>query len=263
MSGPHGLLKQIARLGLLLIAVVSMNSEAGFLGFGGDSWKEEVLLHDGQKIIVKRSQSNGGRHEVGQPSPIKEHTITFELPGTDKTITFKSEFSEDVGRANFNLLALHILNGTPYIVAEPNLCLSYNKWGRPNPPYIFFKYEGKEWKRIPLSEFPAEFKTVNLDFGMPWDVRDREVKYDKGDLLTAETIKRHNAQSGHQYSTILREALPGATGGCMEEIRTGDGWMSVDWFSSQKTFEACLELCKRKNVTAQNCPCNKLFKGAK
>jgi hypothetical protein len=27
------------------------------MGFGGTSWKEEVLLHDGSTFIVKRSQS--------------------------------------------------------------------------------------------------------------------------------------------------------------------------------------------------------------
>jgi hypothetical protein len=108
---------------------VSMSAGAGFLGFGGTSWKDEVLLHDGSKMIVERSQSYGGRHEIGQSSPVKEHTITFSLPNSGKTISWTSEYSEDVGRANFNLLALHILNSTPYLVVEPNLCLSYNKWG--------------------------------------------------------------------------------------------------------------------------------------
>jgi hypothetical protein len=42
------MLKQIAKLGLLLMMRVSMSANAGLLGFGGNSWKEEVLLHDGQ-----------------------------------------------------------------------------------------------------------------------------------------------------------------------------------------------------------------------
>ena len=127
-------LKRVTGLGLVLMMGVSMSADAGLFGFGGDSWKEEVLLHDGSKIIAKRSLSYGGRREIGQGAPIKEQTISFTLPNSDKTITWSSEYSEDVGRANFNLLALHVLKGTPYIVTEPNLCLSYNKWGRPNPP---------------------------------------------------------------------------------------------------------------------------------
>jgi hypothetical protein len=259
----NGLLRVFKTIGLVVILGVSMSACAGFLGFGGTSWKEEVLLHDGQKIIVKRSQSYGGRYEVGQSSPIKEHTISFTLPNSGKTITWTSEYGEDLGRTNFNLLALHVLNGTPYIVVEPNLCLSYNKWGRPNPPYIFFKYDGKEWRRIQLSELPAEFKTVNLDFGMPWDMRDREVKFDKGDLLTAETIKRHNEKNSQpEYKTILREPIRSAGQGCPEMIRKGNGgWDGIGWFSEQPSKEACLKYCEQKEVSAQNCPCNRLFKG--
>lgn len=155
-------LKRIAKLGLILMMGAGMNAEAGLFGFGGDSWKEEVLLHDGSKIIAQRSLSYGGRREVGQGAPIKEQSISFTLPDSNKTIKWTSEYSEDVGRANFNLLALHILNGIPYVVAEPNLYLSYNKWGRPNPPYVFFKYDGKGWQRILLSAFPVEFKTLNV-----------------------------------------------------------------------------------------------------
>ena len=144
----------------LLLALSSLNAEAGFLGFGADSWNEEVLLHDGKKVIVQRSQSYGGQREVGQSAPIKQHTISFGLPDTGKKVTWTSEYGADVGRANFSLLAIHVLAGTPYIVAYPNLCLSYNKWGRPNPPYVFFKYDGKEWQRISLEQFPSSLSDL-------------------------------------------------------------------------------------------------------
>jgi hypothetical protein len=116
-------------IGLLLVLLVATSTEAGVFGLGDDSWQEEVLLHDGRKIVINRSQTYGGRHEIGQPSPIKEHTVTFTLPNTDKTIRWTSEYGEDLGRTNFHLLAVHVLNGTPYLVTEPNLCLSYNKGG--------------------------------------------------------------------------------------------------------------------------------------
>lgn len=162
MKANHPWLKQIAKLVFLLTVGVSMSAEAGLFGSGDFSWKEEVLLHDGRKIIVKRSQSYGGRRELGQDSPIKEHVLTFQLPGSDKSIKWVSEFSKDVGRANFQLLALHELKGRLYIVALPNLCLAYNKWGRPNPPYVLFQYDGADWQRIALSELPSEFTTINV-----------------------------------------------------------------------------------------------------
>lgn len=206
-------------LGLLvaiLIMGTSMNA-FGFLGFGGDSWKEEVLLHDGSKIIVKRSQSYGGRHEPGQSSPVKEHTITFALPDSGKAISFTSEYGEDVGRANFNLLALHILNSIPYLVVEPNLCLSYNKWGRPNPPYVFFKYDGKTWQRIPLSELPTEFKAINL---IANNGREEDIKRLASQLgyVTAEDVKKINSSlTQPEYKTILREPVkPGSYGSSVD-----------------------------------------------
>lgn len=262
MNHGHSLLKTFKTIGLILTLGVSMSADAGFLGFGGDSWKEEVLLHDGSKIIVKRSQSYGGRGEIGQGAPIKEHTISFELPNSNKTIIWTSEYGEDLGRTNFNLLAVHVLNGTPYVVASPNLCLSYNKWGRPNPPYVFFKYDGKTWQRIQLSEFPAEFKTINVAL----DIRGRQVEelVEMG-RVSAEQIKQRNAHSEiPEFKTILREPLKGGAGGdCTEMIRTNDGWEGLGFFRLQQSYEACLKYCVQKGVNQKDCPCNKLFKGEK
>jgi len=198
-------------LGLLIMLGASMSACAGFLGFGGTSWKEEVLLHDGSKIIVERSQSHGGRHEIGQEPPIKESTLTFTMSGTNQRVTWKDEYSEDVGHANFQLLALHILNGTPYILAAPSSCLSYNKWGRPNPPYVFFRYDGKTWLRISLPEFPSDFKEINLliDTYGHYDV-DQEIK---SGFVSYESVEKLNGTlTQPEFKTILREPL--ANAGC-------------------------------------------------
>lgn len=227
MKVNHPWLKQITRLGFLLAMGVSMGVDAGLFGLGGDSWKEEVLLHDGSKIIVKRSQSYGGRHEIGQPPPIREHTISFTLPNSSKPITWASEYGEDIGRTNFNLLAVHVLNGTAYIVASPNLCLSYNKWGRPNPPYVFFKYDGKAWQRVPLEEFPAEFKTINVAL----DILGREVEnlVSLG-LASSEKIKNLNSHIKQpEYKTILREPVRvgsyGTSVNCEEMVFYKGAWV--------------------------------------
>lgn len=207
----HRLLKQVTKLGFLLMMGASMNTDAGLFGVGGDSWKEEVLLHDGSKIIVKRSQSYGGRGEIGQGTPIREYNISFTLSSSSKPIEWKSEYSEDVGRANLHPLALHVLSGTPYIITEPNLCLAYNKWGRPNPPYVIFKYDGKEWQRITMKELPVEFKDINLVN----DTKDDAKHLVDASVVTAEAVKRFNSDLKQlQHKTILREPYPEAGGGC-------------------------------------------------
>ena len=212
-----------------LVVLVQVNASAmvGSLPFGGDSWKEEVFLHDGSKLVITRSQTYGGRHEIGQPAPIKEHTVTFNLPGSSKTIVWTSEYGADLGRTNFHLLAVHALNGMPYIVAEPNLCLSYNKWGRPNPPYVFFKYDGTAWQRIPLEAFPMEFTTTNVVLGLSRQFVDAMVKQR---VVPVEQVQKWNSQLPQpEYKTLLREPVkPGSEGSavnCLEMVFHKGVWV--------------------------------------
>lgn len=158
-------LKRITKLGLLLMMEVSMNADAGLFGIGGKSWKEEVLLHDGKKIIVERSEQLGGRPTLeSRERQTLSQAITFTVPETGQQITWEMSFRNDVPEPNsVNVIVLDIVNGTPYIGGYPAGCIAYNKWGRPNPPQILYKYEGGQWKRITLEEFPTQlFRQTSL-----------------------------------------------------------------------------------------------------
>ncbi len=226
MNKMNWLLRAI--LTMVAMGGISMNAEAGLFGLGGTSWKEEVLLHDGGTIVVKRSQTYGGRHEIGQSPPVKEHTIKIELPGSHTTLSWTSEYGEDLGRTNFNLLALHVLAGTPYLVTEPNLCLAYNKYGRPNPPYVIFKYDGTAWQRIQLSELPMEFKTINLIVNNGREEDIEALAKQKGYVSAADIAQLNGSLPQPQYKTILREAMKNAGGGCEELIRYKGYWIMPD-----------------------------------
>lgn len=209
MSHGHSLLTVFKTIGLVSILGTSMSAGAGFLGMGGTSWKEEVLLHDGKKIIVKRTVERGGRHELGQQPPYKEQSLRFTPPGTNQEVIWEDHYSQDVGSANFLPMLLDVFEGTPYLVVHPMGCLSYNKWGRPNPPYVIFKYQGKEWRRIPLSDLPAEIKTPNLIFSMP----DIEVEKSGKRFISAEMIKKLiEGYRQPEYKTILREEMKKGSG---------------------------------------------------
>ena len=198
------LLKAMA---VILAMGVGMNANAGLFGFGGDTmnWKEEVLLHDGTKIIVERSVERGGRHEIGQEPPIKEQRLTFTAPGSNKKITWSDMPTEDVGSANFLPMMLDVHKGVVYLIAHPMGCLSYNKWGRPNPPYVVFKYQNKTWERIPIQELPSELRMPNLIFSSP----DHEAKKAGGSVVSAEAIKElYEGYRQPEYRAILREGLP-------------------------------------------------------
>ena len=174
---------------------------------GADSWKEEVLLHDGQKIIVERSQTYAGSRDIGQSVPVGQHTIMFTPPNANSKISWTSEYGEDVRRTNFNVLALHIKQATPYLVTEPNLCLSYNKWGRPNPPYVFFRHDGSTWQRVELADVPIEFKAINLivNTGRLPDIRESSKATG---YVPFESVQKINKDlRAPEVKTILREPL--------------------------------------------------------
>ncbi|SDH97808.1 hypothetical protein [Propionivibrio dicarboxylicus] len=193
--------KLAGNIGLMVVVAIGLCACSD----RNDYWEEEVLLHDGTRLTVLRSQSYGGRHELGQSAPIKAQELSFSMPGLGKRLSFKSEYSEDIGRANFKLLALHIIDRTPYVITEPNLCLSYNKWGRPNPPYVIFKHDGKDWHRIPLNDLPPEFKEINLVISTKSEMKTIASQ----PSVSAELIKKLNSNIPQpEFKTILREPLP-------------------------------------------------------
>ena len=198
------------RILLVLPSMLLLTSaNAGWFGFGGTSWKEEILLHDGQKIIVERTAKRHGRHEIGQRPPIGDQSISFTMPETSQHITWEDNYSDDLGASNFLPMLLDVENGVAYLIASPMGYLSYEKWGRPNPPYVLFKYQDKTWQRIPLQELPSDISTPNLIISEA----DVEAKKVGTRFISAREIQEINSGFRQpEYRTILREPLPNGTG---------------------------------------------------
>jgi hypothetical protein len=196
------------------------------LGLGGTSWKEEVRLHDGSVMIVERSQTYGGRSEPFKSAPVAMHSISFTLPGSGKRLEWTSDYDDSLGRTNFNVLALHIIDGVPYLITEPNLCLSYNKWARPNPPYVIFKYEGADWQRISVSALPKEAATINLIVN---NGRERDISSMSlgglGKVSAADVAKLNGSLRQAQYKRIVREPLAAGEIGCEELVCYKGAWV--------------------------------------
>lgn len=237
MSKEFWMLEMFKTIGFSLVLGLSLTA----CGEGKSSWKEEVLLHDGSKLIVERTQIYGGNHELGQ-TPIKEQIISFALPNSNQLITWKSEYSADIGSTNFSLLALDIVNSTPYIVADPRSCLSYNKWSRPNPPYIFFKYINQQWKKIPLSEFPVEIKEINMLLSTYGSYYLEEAI--KSGFVTSDSVKKFNEDGNmpSKYKSILREPIEKV--GCEVMVRYKDG--EYEAWSTPESFK---ELQKSRKLS--------------
>lgn len=189
--------------GLLLSLSVCAEGTGATLPSGGDTWTEEVLLHDGRTLFAERYVKRGGRAEIGQAGAYVEQQLRFTEPSTGKTYTWSDTRSPGASMANFLLLALHVVDGVPYVVADPMGCQSYNTWGRPNPPYVIFRAQGNAWQRIALVDLPDVARTANVLHSAPDDWVRRHGTHN----VTAAQIREENASNQPQYREILREAM--------------------------------------------------------
>lgn len=241
---------------LTIIFILSGCVSVG-MGDGGSSWEEEVLLHDGQKIILKRSVKFGGRHEIGQKPGYIEQTLIFNLPKNNQLIRWIDKSSTEFGNSDFLPMLLDVVNDTPYLVTYPMGCLSYNKWGRPNPPYVIFKYVFDTWQIINLDDLPIELVTPNLLFSDPA----AEVERIGHKLITASMIRKVTSNvKQSEFKSILKHGDVKYDSECIEMVSNGRGlWLAAARFRNQPDLKACQELCWSVKFDDQHCPCKSLF----
>ena len=240
------------------MAIVLLGGAVVFVGIGNSaSWREEVLLHDGRKLLVKRTAVRAGRHEIGQRPPIRTQSLSFTLPSSKQAVRWKVEYAKDIGYADLSPIMLDIMDKTPYLVCRTVGCLAYNKWGRPNPPYIIFRYIDKTWQQIALDDLPLALKVPNMIISSPDVTAERTGMK----VVSAEKIRELNSSlSQPEYRAILRDPLSQERiDWCVEKFRTKDGWTSIYIFKTQPTYERCVDACKFKKVLSGHCPCDRLF----
>ncbi len=224
---------------------------------GADSWQEEVILQDGNRLIVGRTVERGGRREVGQSPPIKEQNLSFVHPQTGERIVWEDKPTPDIGGANFLPMLLNIDKGVPYLVAYPMGCLAYNKWGRPNPPYVVFKRGQAAWQTVGLDELPLSLATPNLIFSSP----DETAQKMGSSVVSAQAIRGLvEVARVPEYRTILRARIQDPAPNCGEMFGNGKGlWQGAAFFTDYPDLPSCQGYCKREKYDDSTCPCKKLL----
>lgn len=194
---PLGVLVATCALG------VSMKT-LGFLGIGDSAgWSEEILLHDGNKILAERKQKYGGKPTAdSRELAVLEEEWKFQIAGGSEAIAWKSDFSQPPKGSRLTLVVFGIKARVPYIATSPSGCVAYNYWGRPNPPYVFFRRDGNDWKRIALAEFPIEFGTANVVVGG----RGSPEKL-SGMVISKESVQEQNRLLPPYLRTLIREPI--------------------------------------------------------
>jgi len=203
---------------------------------GSVSWKEEVLLHDASKTVVERSQKFGSAPGLDSPErTVIEESWSFEVPGAGKKVTWTTGFSRPPEASCLMLMQLNFLNGVPYIATSPAGTLAYNHWGRPNPPYVFFKHDGKGWQRIALAEFPAPFVESNVVVGG----RPNPAKL-SGVILSITQVKEANRPLDTYLRQIVRQPITHGDGVWISPVMVYDGkgsWTSPGGFKAPAPFK--------------------------
>jgi hypothetical protein len=149
-------------------------------------------------------------HQINQHAPLAEHTATFTIPGANRMVIWKSDYRRSSDTNSFHLLALDFLDSVPYVVTRPAKCSTYEKWDRPNPPYVFFKYVDG-WKSISLSEFPEMFKINMLTHSLYHKPSKKKIMAENHTygFVRAQTITELNREPGasKELYMLFREPI--------------------------------------------------------
>lgn len=176
-------------LGIVLASVPLVGGCGNNIG----TWQEEVKLSDSRVITVTQKRRYEGAYS-GQDfgSVVRESWLTFKLP----------EFSnqEITWHENLKPRILNLYNGKLYIVGFPPTGQEFDLYGKPQPPYIGFRYGNGGWLRIPFAEIPQVIYDTNL-----WIENDPPNKYghvsfaDKAAEMRNDELLNHHKRIDPNY----------------------------------------------------------------
>jgi hypothetical protein len=132
-----------------------------FISLGGcdvaREWEEEVKLHDGKTVVVKRKVIKEFTAALGAPPyKHKESRISLANP-------IKVEWRGDLEPIAFDVLerdAFVVID----LIGKGGPCQRY---GNPNPPFVYFRSrDGGEWERVDAGTVPP---TLRQNLLLNWD----------------------------------------------------------------------------------------------
>ncbi len=120
---------------------------SGYVG-----WMEEVRLADERVIKILRISRCSGLNFPGCNA--HQDFVVANLP----------EFSDKliVWHEHLNPMIFNIYQGRLYIVATPPYQYEYDLYGKPEPFYVCYLWEGTKWNRVPLDQIPLAIYDNNL-----------------------------------------------------------------------------------------------------
>jgi hypothetical protein len=125
------------------------------------AWQEEVKLNDGRVIVVaqkRRCEAAYTGHDFA--SCISRETwLRIKLP------EFGSE--EIVWNERLDPMLVNIDKGKLYVVGRPPTGREFNLYGRPQPPYLGYRWIGEKWEAISFRDIPDAIYDTNMVIDLP------------------------------------------------------------------------------------------------
>jgi hypothetical protein len=160
-------------------------------------WTDEVLLHDGRTIEVKRSvyfHFGGGDLSTALTKYPDQYSLKAKNPDTGKVVHWS-------GERKFAPILLDFTNQVPYLVMVATHNNSdLGKYGCPEIPYVFLRYDEQrnDWHQLRPEEFPPTLLRANLLFDY----------YPNATRLSKEEIDKYNRSSEFSSGGFMSRAIP-------------------------------------------------------
>lgn len=165
-------------------------------------WDEEVKLHDGRVILIKRREASGsGGFPVSGMNP-RGIIQYYEFCYPEMGVYWKSR-----GSSRYQPEILDIVDDKAYVMVPVTGSFECMFHGYPATNAIYFAWEDGAWKKIPYEQFPKEIRRTNLLLN-PWgrypagDVRGRlsvEMKEDRDSIYIAMNDTNGRIQNSTDY----------------------------------------------------------------
>jgi len=153
------MLKQLARLVLILVGFTALPGCARDAGFR--TWQEEVKLNDGRVIVVTQKRRCESAYTGAEMAPCisRETWLTIKLPEFgDKEIVWNEKLKP---------MVVNVHQGQLYVVGRPPTGREFDLYGKPQPPYIAYRWKEGIWERMPLVEIPEAIYDANMIIDLP------------------------------------------------------------------------------------------------
>lgn len=176
-------------------------------------WKQEVRLQDGRTLMVNRvSQVTGKRFPEGGNYDVYQ-SLAFTHPDTSETIAWAPP--EHTGPVMLDLDGPNV-----YYVVEAITVGDYNRIGCPNPPYLVYRYAGKQWQQIHIDDMPARFVERNVQRR---SMEDTNAIADR--LVTAAEYHAHmhDSRIRKERREISRKKINPIALGCFPDVLVNQG----------------------------------------